>query len=158
MPFFAIYMIIVGYENIVSNQIMYLNGRERQQVVCVFIGGIVNLILNSLCIVLGIFSAKVAITTTIIANFVLVICEYVYVRKNLKIHINLFGLDKIKYFIISLIFIPITIILRKYIKNMFLLLMGVILINLLIYLFILLIIKDKIILELINNVKRKIKS
>ena len=79
--FFAIYMIIVGYENIVSNQIMYLNGRERQQVVCVFIGGIVNLILNSLCIVLGIFSAKVAITTTIIANFVLVICEYVYVRK-----------------------------------------------------------------------------
>lgn len=158
MPFFAIYMIIVGYENIVSNQIMYLNGRERQQVVCVFIGGIVNLILNSLCIVLGIFSAKVAITTTIIANFVLVICEYVYVRKNLKIHINLFGLDKIKYFIISLIFIPITIILRKYIKNMFLLLMGVILINLLIYLFILVIIKDKIILELINNVKRKIKS
>ena len=106
---------------------------------------------------LTLFSAKVAITTTIIANFVLVIFEYVYVRKNLKIDIKLFGLDKIKYFIIALIFIPITMILRKYINNMFLLLIGVILINSLIYLSILVIIKDKIILELINNVKRKIK-
>ena len=157
MPFFAVYMIIVGYENIVSNQIMYLNGKEKEQVICVFIGGIVNLILNFLCVFLGIFSAKVAITTTIIANFVLVICEYIYVRKNLNININLFGLDKVKYFLISLVFIPITIFLRRHLNGMISLLISIILVNSIIYLLILLITKDKIIFELIKNIKRKVK-
>jgi len=157
MPFFAVYMIIVGYENIVSNQIMYLNGKEKEQVICVFIGGIVNLVLNFLCVFLGIFSAKVAITTTIIANFVLVICEYIYVRKNLNININLFGLDKVKYFLISLVFIPITIFLRRYLDGMILLLISIILVNSIVYLLILLITKDKIIFELIKNIKEKVK-
>ena len=158
MPFFAIYMIIVGYENIVSNQIMYLNGKEREQVICVFIGGIVNLILNFLCVALGIFSAKVAITTTIIANFVLVICEYIYIRTKLKININLFGLDKIKYFIISLVFIPITMVLRRYLDGMIVTLAAIILVNSIVYLSILLVTRDKIIFELMSKIKSRIKK
>ncbi len=132
-------------------------GKEKEQVICVFIGGIVNLVLNFLCVFLGIFSAKVAITTTIIANFVLVICEYIYVRKNLNININLFGLDKVKYFLISLVFIPITIFLRRYLDGMILLLISIILVNSIVYLLILLITKDKIIFELIKNIKEKVK-
>lgn len=156
MPFFAFYMIAVGYENILSNQIMYLKGKEKKQVQFVFIGGFINLIFNILCVILGIFTPKVAITTTIIANFVLVICEYVYVRKNLKMNINLFGLSRLKYFFISLVFIPITMIIRRYIDGFYMCLVSIVLINSLYYLLALLIIKDPILINVIKKVKSRI--
>ncbi|MGU8339096.1 aromatic amino acid transport family protein, partial [Clostridium perfringens] len=43
---FAIYIITLGFETILSNQVMYIRGKEKEQVKITFIGGAVNLILN----------------------------------------------------------------------------------------------------------------
>lgn len=156
MPFFAFYMIAVGYENILSNQVMYLKGKEKEQVNFVFIGGFVNLVLNILCVILGIFTPEVAITTTVIANFILVICEYIYVKNKLNMNINLFGLSKLKYFFISLVFIPITFVIRRYVDGFIMCLISIVLVNCFYYLLTLLIMKDQVLIEIIKKVKYRI--
>ena len=139
---FSFYMITVGYEAILSNQVMYLNGKEKQQVKYVFICGFLNLILNNLLYITGIFSGVMVVITTIISNAMLCILEYLYVNKKLKLNINLFSFDKIKYFIISLIFIPVTFVLRKFISGIIISSLVIGIVNVLLYFIILLIIKD----------------
>lgn len=156
MSCFAFYMITTGYENILSNQVMYLNGKEKEQVRYVFMGGLINLILNSILYFMGIFSGITVVLTTIIANSILVTLEYYYVRKKLKLKINLFGFDKIKYLIIALIFIPVTIILRKFVSGVIISLLVIALVNIIIYFAILFIIKDELLLEGIEIAKETI--
>lgn len=107
LKIFAIYIITLGYEAILSNQVMYIQGKEKIQVKVVFIGGAVNLILNILLMVFGNFNGTTAIITTMLANITVITIEYIYIRKYLKISIKIFALDKTKYLIYSLIFIPI---------------------------------------------------
>ena len=157
MSCFAFYMITVGYENIISNQIMYLMGKEKEQVKYVFVGGAINLFLNTALYSIGIFTARTSILTTIFANGVLVILEYIYIKNKLKLEINLFGLDKIKYFFISLIFIPVTIVIRTFVSGIFSLLIVIVGVNVLLYFSILLIIRDELLLEGIKLAKKYIK-
>lgn len=157
MSCFAFYMITVGYENIISNQIMYLMGKEKEQVKYVFVGGAINLFLNTALYSIGIFTARTSILTTIFANGVLVILEYIYIKNKLKLEINLFGLDKIKYFFISLIFIPVTIGIRTFVSGIFSLLIVIVGVNVLLYFSILLIIRDELLLEGIKLAKKYIK-
>lgn len=158
MSCFAFYMITVGYENIISNQIMYLMGKEKEQVKYVFVGGAINLFLNTALYSIGIFTARTSILTTIFANGVLVILEYIYIKNKLKLEINLFGLDKIKYFFISLIFIPVTIGIRTFVSGIFSLLIVIVGVNVLLYFYILLIIRDELLLEGIKLAKKYIKD
>lgn len=112
---FSIYMITVAYENIISNQILYIRGEERTQVKIVFITGIINLVLNIILVQLKYFTATSAILTTTLANGLLVIGEYLYVK--LKLEINLFSISKLKYLFISLLFIPIIYVIKALISN-----------------------------------------
>lgn len=114
---FSIYMITVAYENIISNQILYIRGEERTQVKIVFITGIINLVLNIILVQLKYFTATSAILTTTLANGLLVIGEYLYVRFKLKLEINLFSISKLKYLFISLLFIPIIYLIKALISN-----------------------------------------
>lgn len=155
---FSIYMITVAYENIISNQVMYINGREKDQVRMVFFAGIVNLLLNLLLVRIGLFNATNAIITTTIANSILILVEYIYVKRKLKIDIKLFSIDKLKYAIISLLFIPITYALRYVIEGTILYIVISIISCGLIYISILVLIKDKQLNLIKNIILRKIKK
>lgn len=154
---FAIYTITEGYQIILSNQIMYLKNREKEQVKIVFIGGLVNLILNIAILKLKIFTGTTAIITTMIANVIVVILEYMYVRVKLKIKFNIFGLDKSKYLFISLIFIPITFIIKKFVGGLITVTTVTVLVNALVYFIILYFIKDEILNEILQKVLSKVK-
>lgn len=117
---FSIYMITIAYENILSNQILYIKGEEKVQVRIVFAAGLINLIFNIMLVKLGHFTATSAILTTTLSNSLLVIGEYIYVRYKMKLDINLFSLSKIKYLLISLLFIPIIIVIKSFISSMIL--------------------------------------
>ena len=114
MALFAIYIITLGYDAILSNQIMYIKRKEVQQVKMVFLGGVINLILNLIVVFTGNFIGEIAIITTMIANIVVIVIQHIYIKKKMNLDFNIFGMDKSKYFIYSLIFIPIIMLLRNF--------------------------------------------
>ena len=128
---FAIYIITLGFETILSNQVMYIRGKEKEQVKITFIGGAVNL--------------------------VVIILEYLYIKFVMDLDFNIFSLDKMKYLAISLLFIPITYFIGKFISGVILFTLAVMIINSLVYFLILLVIKDDCLLEIINKFTKKLK-
>ncbi|MDJ8948013.1 flippase, partial [Clostridium perfringens] len=80
-----------------------------------------------------------------------IILEYLYIKFVMDLDFNIFSLDKMKYLAISLLFIPITYFIGKFISGVILFTLAVMLINSLVYFLILLIIKDDCLLEIINK-------
>ena len=154
---FSIYIITLGYEMILSNQVMYIKGKEKEQVKFTFIGGGVNLILNIVLLYFGMFNGTNSIITTMLANVVVVILEYIFVKVVLKLDFNIFGMDKTKYLIISLLFIPITSFISRYVSGTLQFTAVVIVINSILYFGILLLIKDENLLEVMNKFLVKIR-
>lgn len=153
---FSIYIITLGYDAILSNQVMYVNGREKEQVKIVLLFGIVNAILNILILKLNIFNGVTSLITTVISNMMLVIAEQYYGKRKLKIQYNIFSLEKSKYLLISMLFIPITYLIRLLFSNMILNIVLIILVNSSIYFGILLLIRDKLVYDLIYMLKEKL--
>lgn len=154
---FSIYIITLGYEAILSNQVMYVNGREKAQVKIVLLFGILNTILNIIIFNMNIFNGVTALITTIISNMMVVFAQHFYIRKELKIEYNIFSFENSKYLLISILFIPITYIIRGVCKNMALQIFIIIAVNCIVYFSILLLIKDKLTYDLINKFKNKMK-
>lgn len=154
---FSIYIITLGYEAILSNQVMYVNGREKEQVKIVLLFGVVNAILNIIILKLNIFNGVTSLITTVISNMLVVVTQHFYVRKVLKIQYNIFSFEKSKYILISMIFIPITYLIRLFFSNMIISIILIIVINSSVYFSVLLLIKDKLIYDLIYILKEKIK-
>lgn len=152
---FGVYMITMGYEYILSNQVLYLKKKEKIQVRLLFTGGVINLALNYSLVKLGWFNAENSVITTMIATCIFFVMEYIYIKNVMKLKINLFGFDKLKYLLISLVFIPITMIIRNFISNYILVIIVGILVNIIYYFVILLISKDKLTFEIIAIVKGK---
>lgn len=154
----SIYMITLGYETILGNQVMYVNKKEKRQVQIIFIGGLINLILNIILLKLGILTGTYSIFTTMIANCVVILLEFIYIRRCLDIEFNIFSLDKSKYLFISLGFIPITYFIKLFVSNMVIFTLMVIIINSVFYFIILVLIKDESLLELLYKLKSKLKK
>lgn len=155
---FAIYIITLGFETILSNQVMYIKGKEKEQVKITFVGGAVNLILNIVLLWTGHFNGTNAVITTMLANVVVITLEYLYIRVVMKLEFNIFSLDKMKYLFISLIFIPMTYFISKFVGGVLLFTLVVVIINSLIYFFVLLIIKDENLMDIVNKITKKLKK
>jgi hypothetical protein len=80
------------------------------------------------------------------------------VKKDIKLDINLFAYDNIKYFYYSLIFIPITFGIKFFIGNILIACVVEVIICGLIYLAILIITKDEVFFELFDKILVKFKS
>ncbi|AQR97776.1 MULTISPECIES: oligosaccharide flippase family protein [Clostridium] len=160
MSIFAIHMLVTGVESVVANQIIYIFGKEKQDAILVLIGGVMNLIFNITLTLTGTFNMVTAISTTLLANLIILILEYRLVKKVIKLDINLFAFENIKYFFYSLLFIPITIASRFFIQNVFISCAFNVVVCGGIYLGILLFTRDELFFEVMNKllVKLKIKS
>lgn len=166
MMVFSLYIISLGYDTILSNQVMYTRRKEKQQVQIIFIGGIINLLLNGLLVFLGKYNGTTSILTTLFANVCVIVMENIYVRKILKINFNIFSGDKLKYMCISLLFIPTTLIIRRFIGNVFeaqelnaiFISVIIIIVNATIYFLVLFIMKDDNIMELKGKMLSELKG
>lgn len=166
MMVFSLYIISLGYDTILSNQVMYTRRKEKRQVQIIFIGGLINLLLNILLVIFGKYNGTTAVSTTLFANICVIIMENIYVRRVLKIKFNIFSIDKLKYMFISLLFIPVTFIIRQVTANIFesqelnaiVISMITIVVNVSIYFSILFIIRDENIIEVKNKMLSKIKK
>lgn len=165
MMVFSLYIISLGYDTILSNQVMYTRRKEKQQVKIIFIGGLINLLLNILLVVFGKYNGTTAVATTLFANICVIVMENIYVRKVLKVKFNIFSMDKLKYMFVSLLFIPVTFIIRQFTGNIFesqelnaiVISLITVAVNGLIYFLVLFIIKDENLMEVKNKMLNKIK-
>lgn len=165
---FSIYMLTIGIDRIIADQILYIFGKEKADAKLVLIGGILNLILNIILVITKTFTGATAIGTTLIANLVVIALEYRLVKKELNLNIRLFAFKNLKYLYYSLIFIPITFTINKYIPNVLLSCTLDVFICCLVYLIILVTTKNVVFFELLNiflekgkliykNIKRNIR-
>ena len=157
MVVFSIYMLSIGVEGVIANQMIYLHGREKDDAMLVLIGGVINLGLNVLLVVTGTFNMVTAISTTLIANLIVIFLEYRLVRKVIKLDIELFAYENTKYLLYSLIFIPITFVIKKFVGNIFICCILEVMACGLAYLAILIITKDETFFELSHKILRKFK-
>ncbi|MDN3019004.1 oligosaccharide flippase family protein [Paenibacillus sp. BSR1-1] len=153
LKIFAIYMISVGIESILSNQVIYVKKRENILVRLVFICGILNLIFNISLIQLKIFNPTTAILTTAISNFLLLGMEYIFIKKYLKVNFSIFSITKIKYFFYSLIFIPIHYLLQMVISHYIPLFLVTVIVCIGVYVAILFLTKDEVLFMFLNKIK-----
>nr|WP_242948996.1 oligosaccharide flippase family protein [Clostridium amylolyticum] len=154
---FAFYIITGGIESILTNQVIYVKRKERILVKYIFVCGLINVTLNIILLLLGKFTPRNAILTTALSNSILIIIEYYYVRHTLKVNLNLFSIDKMKYFLISLVFIPITSIIKHFIHGTVKISIATIFVNSLVYFTILLVIKDEVLMMFMEKFKTKVK-
>lgn len=154
---FGIYMITLAYDEIAGNQVMYVHKKERKQVRMLFLGGIINIILNFILIKTGHFTVNTSIIATGLANIVVIIYQYFYIRKVLNLKIKLYGIEIYKYLAISLLFIPIVYVIRIFIVDAFMQLLISTFVCGVIYFAVLVFIKDESFLVIANPILKRVK-
>ncbi|KAA0548349.1 oligosaccharide flippase family protein [Bacillus sp. BGMRC 2118] len=142
LSMFGIYMVALGIDFILANQIIYVKKKENILVRLIFLCGFLNLGANILLIKFGVFTPLNAIITTAAANYLLIIFEYIYIRRFLKVDFKLFEFGKLKYLLYSLPFIPIAMVIREYVPGTVLKFLLIVSISAIFYIAILVLTKD----------------
>jgi O-antigen/teichoic acid export membrane protein len=139
---FSFYMVVLGIDFILANQIIYVKKKENILVRLVFLCGFLNLGLNMALLQFDLFTPTTAILTTAAANLLLILLEYWYIRRYLRVEYRLFEMSKIKYFFIALSFIPVAYLIRQYVSGPIPLFVSIVGINSILYVGILYLTKD----------------
>ncbi|MEW8957169.1 oligosaccharide flippase family protein [Clostridium sp.] len=155
---FSIYMISLVMESVLSNQVMYVKRHEKKLIVFIFIYGAINLMVKLILVHFNKLTPESAIISTTMANFLLGITEYFYSRKKLGLNLKLLDMKKMKYFIVALGFLPISIIVRKSVTSTISLTLLIMILCSLYYFITLYILKDDILFSIINKVMKRNKE
>lgn len=101
---FGIRIIFVVIETILSHYVIFLNQKEKIMANIYMICGIFNFLMKYLLIKYNYFNATSAILTTTIAEIMIIILNYYYINKYLKLNLKIFKIKNLKYFIFSMTF------------------------------------------------------
>lgn len=153
---FGIRMIIVTIESILSNQVIFLHRKEKVMAVILGTCGIFNFLMKYFLIKINNFNSSSAIFTTMIAEILIIILDYWYIKKYLKLKLGIFKLENLKYLIISLIFFLIKYLLRNFEINFIIYSLILIIVCLIIYLILLILLKDKCVLEILASIRNRL--
>lgn len=105
---FSVRTIESSVYTICANQIFFVYNQEKYLVRMLLMCGILNAGMNVLLIVCGVFNPVTAIFTTLIAEIVLMAILFWFVQKRLSIPFRFFTRTNVKYMLLSLTFLPIT--------------------------------------------------
>ncbi len=115
LRFFAIYMIITSFTSIFNHQVMLINRREKKTVLFCLICGIINSI--GLLIFRDTLNSSLVILITTLSECILVGLMAFYAYKKMGIVTEVFNIYNLKYFLLSLLFIPIILLIEFFIKS-----------------------------------------
>lgn len=101
---FAIRMIFITIEAILSNQIIYLHGKEKFLILNLGICAFINIIFKLGLIYLNCLTATTAIFTTMVSEMIIVVLDYIYIKNKLDLKVNIFTINDFRYLILSLVF------------------------------------------------------
>lgn len=111
----CILRIFLSTESVLTNLVMYPNNKEKTLLKFSFGCGMLNLLLNSVLVIFNILTPSTAMGTTMLVEIVLITIEYIYIVKKLDIKPKFISNQNLRYIILSLLFIPISL-LVKYIN------------------------------------------
>lgn len=152
---FGIRMIVVTVESLLSNHVIFLNQKEKVMAIIFGICGVFNLLLKIGLIYFDIFTASTAIFTTMLAEILIITLDYWYIKKYLKLKLEVFKLKNLKYLFFSFVFFPIRYILRDLNYNVVINSIIVFIVCVLTYFIFLLLSKDSCLYETIRKIKKK---
>ena len=146
-------ILFIGLSNVIGTQFLLPTNRQKEYTISVIYGAVVNLIFNSALIPK--FAAIGATIGTVVAEFTVTMVQFYFVRKDFNV-LKIIKLSK-NYIISGLIMFIICLIVRIKIHINFISIILQIFIGTLIYLLMLLLLKDKFIKTIINNGINKLK-
>lgn len=152
---FSIRLLVITTENIISNQILFLHRKEKIIVSLLLIFGMINFIFKIMLIYFKIYTSETAIISTLAIEILLVIVEYYYIRKYLRITFKIFNKNYLLYLLSSLSFLGIKFLLPKGNLSIYFYFIIIMMISIFTYLISLVILKDKYILKVLFKLKEK---
>lgn len=105
----AVSRIIYGYQSIMTYLVMYVNGLEKKLTLLLLGGGIVNIVLNFSLIIVGRLTPLTALLTTMLSVLIFIYSANRYAVSNLELRGVLFTKEIRRYFLVAIMFIPISI-------------------------------------------------
>lgn len=108
----AISRIVLAYQAVLNNLVLYVNSREKQQVTFLAIFGAVNLAMNFALVALGCFTVITSLATTTLAVMMFVIVCQTYSIKKLGVNCHMFSKRSFGYLLASALFIPLSLLIR----------------------------------------------
>ena len=149
--------IFISLESVMNNLVMYPNNREDRILKVSLTCGISNLIINYLLVLFKIFSPSTALATTGLVELTIFIIHYTYARKKMNIDVRVFSKKNMTYILLSLLFIPISLIIRSLKLNFYINIIVIVIICSLMYFIVLYIKKDNNLLFILDKFKGKLK-
>ena len=149
--------IFISLESVMNNLVMYPNNREDRILKVSLTCGISNLIINYLLVLFKIFSPLTALATTGLVELTIFIIHYTYARKKMNIDVRVFSKKNMTYILLSLLFIPISLIIRNLKLNFYINIIVIVIICSLMYFIVLYIKKDNNLLFILDKFKGKLK-
>ncbi|MFI0429725.1 flippase [Mariniflexile sp. HMF6888] len=138
-------ILIVGLANIFSLQILVPSNNEKTYMFIVLLGLVINIILNS--VLIPIMHSKGAVLATLTTEFTGLVLTYHYSKKVIDFY---FPIKKvIKYLLISLLFVPISLFFSSFIQESLVYLIVLAICSGIIYFSFLFLIKDKFFIEFV---------
>ena len=149
--------IFISLESVMNNLVMYPNNREDRILKVSLVCGTSNLIINYLLVIFKIFSPITALATTGLVELIVFITHYIYARRKMNINVQVFSKKNITYIILSLLFIPISLLLRKFNLGFYITMILIIITCMLLYFIVLYIKKDNNLMFILDKFKNKLK-
>ena len=140
-----------------NNLVMYPNNREDRILKVSLVCGTSNLIINYLLVTFKIFSPITALATTGLVELIVFIKHYIYAKKQMNIDVQVFKKKNMTYIILSLLFIPISLLLRKLNLGFYTTMILIVIVCILLYCLVLYLKKDNNLMFILNKFKNKLK-
>ena len=147
-------IVVIGLSNVIGTQYLLPTKQQKKYTISVIVGAIINFILN--LIFINYWASIGASIATVIAEISVTTTQFILVRREIKI----FDVLKIsyKYIIASIIMFVISVLTGYFINNNLLSIICQLIASVCIYFVLLLVMKEKMILEGINKVRKKLKK
>ena len=149
--------IIISMESVMNNLVMYPNDKENRILKVSLTCGLLNLIMNYILVMLKIFSPTTALLTTGFSEIIIFIWHYIYSKKKMNLSVRFFTKENMTYLILGILFIPISMVIKKFNLGFWVTIGMVMLVCCLLYFVVLLIKKDKNLIFILNKFKIKLK-
>lgn len=153
----CIVRIFVSLESVMNNLVLYPNDKENRILKVSLTCGILNVIMNYVLVFTKILTPTTAMITTGISEMIVFIWHYTYSRKVLKLNVDVFSKKNMLYLFLGLLFIPISIIIRKLNLGFIITLSSIVVVCSMIYIVILYIKKDNNLIFILDKFKKKMK-
>ena len=149
--------IFISLESVMNNLVMYPNNREDRILKVSLICGTSNLIINYILVAFKIFSPITALATTGLVELAVFITHYIYARRKMNINVQVFSKKNMTYIILSLLFIPMSLLLRKLNLGFYITMILIIITCVLLYYLVLYTQKDNNLMFILDKFKSKLK-